>query len=161
MSSGSKVGDDVTYAGVRWKTPILGLPELQLANYHLGVANNMTVTTKVGQDARAWATDNLRGFYMCPVTPPLTDEFELDEEGLRQNIDAFVEMGCTGLVVGGFFAEGWNMTLAEWRRYHEVVANATAGRLPLFTIILDSSAFQAIEKKCASRNRSASPVPRS
>ncbi|RDH74402.1 dihydrodipicolinate synthase family protein [Mycolicibacterium moriokaense] len=105
----------------------------------------MTITTPLGSDARAWATENLRGFYMCPVTP-LTDDFELDEDGLRQNIDAFVEMGCTGLVVGGFFAEGWNMTLAEWQRYHEVVADATAGRLPLFTIILDSSAYQAVER---------------
>lgn len=85
------------------------------------------------------------GFYMCPVTP-LTADFELDEDGLRHNIDAFVEMGCTGLVVGGFIAEGWNMTLAEWQRYHEVVADATAGRIPLFTIIVDPSAYQAIEK---------------
>jgi 4-hydroxy-tetrahydrodipicolinate synthase len=98
-----------------------------------------------GGDARAWAAEHLRGFYMCPLTP-LTKDFELDEAGLRHNIDAFVEMGCTGLVVGGFFAEGWNMTLAEWNRYHEVVADAVAGRLPLFTIILESSAYQAVEK---------------
>lgn len=105
----------------------------------------MTATSQIGADARAWAAENLRGFYMCPVTPMTTD-FELDEDGLRHNIDAFVEMGCTGLVVGGFFAEGWNMTLAEWQRYHEVVADATAGRIPLFTIILDPSAYQAVEK---------------
>lgn len=105
----------------------------------------MTATTEIGSDARAWAAKNLRGFYMCPVTP-LNEDFELDEEGLRHNIDAFVEMGCAGLVVGGFFAEGWNMTLSEWQRYHEVVAAAAVGRLPLFTIILDSSAYQAIEK---------------
>ncbi|WP_300011011.1 dihydrodipicolinate synthase family protein [Pseudonocardia sp.] len=102
-------------------------------------------TTQLGPDARAWAAENLKGFYMCPLTP-LTDDFELDEAGLRYNIDAFVEMGCAGLVVGGFFAEGWNMTLAEWWRYHEVVADAAAGRLPLFTIILESSAYQAVEK---------------
>ncbi|GAB7065798.1 hypothetical protein [Mycolicibacterium hodleri] len=56
----------------------------------------MTTTTQVGPDFRAWATENLRGFYMCPVTP-LTEDFELDEEGLRRNIEAFVEMGCAGL----------------------------------------------------------------
>lgn len=105
----------------------------------------MTAIVRVGADARAWAAENLHGFYMCPVTP-LTADFELDEEGLRHNIEAFVDMGCAGLVVGGFFAEGWNMTLAEWRRYHEVVADAVGGRIPLFTIILDSSAYQAVEK---------------
>lgn len=105
----------------------------------------MTATSQIGSDARAWAAENLRGFYMCPVTP-LTADFELDEDGLRHNIEAFVDMGCTGLVVGGFIAEGWNMTPAEWQRYHEVVADATAGRVPLFTIIVDPSAYQAIEK---------------
>lgn len=31
----------------------------------------------------------------------LSEDFELDEEGLRHNIDALAEMGCAGLVVGG------------------------------------------------------------
>jgi 4-hydroxy-tetrahydrodipicolinate synthase len=106
---------------------------------------SLTMTTNSRHDARAWAAESLKGFYMCPLTP-LTEDFELDEDGMRHNIDAFVEMGCSGLVVGGFFAEGWNMTLAEWQRYHEVVADAVGGRLPLFTIILESSAYQAIEK---------------
>lgn len=105
----------------------------------------MTAEPKLGFDARAWAAEQLRGFYMCPLTP-FTNDFQLDEAGLRENIEAFVEMGCNGLVVGGFFAEGWNMTLAEWRRYHEVVAEAAAGRVPLFTIILEHSAYQAVEK---------------
>ncbi|KAA8946852.1 dihydrodipicolinate synthase family protein, partial [Mycobacterium sp.] len=105
----------------------------------------MTATAQLGSEARAWAAENLRGFYMCPITP-LREDFELDEEGVRHNIEAFVDMGCTGLVVGGFFAEGWNMTLAEWQRYHQVVAEAAAGRIPLFTIILDPSAYQAVEK---------------
>ncbi|HEX4395656.1 MAG TPA: dihydrodipicolinate synthase family protein [Mycobacterium sp.] len=105
----------------------------------------MNTVARPGGDPRGWAAEHLCNFYMCPLTP-MTRDFELDEPGLRHNIDAFIEMGCTGLVVGGFFAEGWNMTLEEWRRYHEVVADATAGRLPLFTIILDSSAYQAVEK---------------
>ena len=60
----------------------------------------MIATTEIESVARAWAAENLRGFYMCPVTP-LSEDFELDEEGLRHNIDALAEMGCAGLVVGG------------------------------------------------------------
>jgi 4-hydroxy-tetrahydrodipicolinate synthase len=96
-------------------------------------------------EAKAWAQEHLRGFFMCPMTP-FDADFNLDEEGLRENVEAYVDMGCNGLVVGGFFAEGWNMTLDEWRRYHEVVADTVAGRLPLFTILLESSAYQAVEK---------------
>jgi len=96
-------------------------------------------------DAKAWAREHLSGFFMCPLTPFDTD-YHLDEAGLRDNLEAFIEMGCDGLVVGGFFAEAWNMTLDEWRRYHEVVAETVAGRLPLFTILVESSAYQAQEK---------------
>ena len=97
------------------------------------------------REAKTWARDHLTGFYMCPMTP-FDEGYVLDEKGLAENVEAYVDMGCDGLVVGGFFAEGWNMTLAEWRRYHEVVASAAAGRLPLFTILLESSAYQAVEK---------------
>ena len=55
-------------------------------------------------------------------------------------------MGVTGLVVGGFLAEAWNLTLADWKRYHEIYAEANRGRLPLWTIILDPSVHVALEK---------------
>src|SRR3970282_352806 len=55
-------------------------------------------------------------------------------------------MGIPGLVVGGFLAEGWNMTTGEWRRYHEVMADAVAGRMDLWTIILESSPRRALEQ---------------
>ncbi|MEW6471021.1 MAG: dihydrodipicolinate synthase family protein [Actinomycetota bacterium] len=105
----------------------------------------MTAAAPDAAEAKTWARQHLAGFYMCPLTP-FDADYALDEEGLRENLEAFVDMGCDGLVVGGFFAEGWNMTLDEWRRYHEVVAEAVAGRLPLFTILLESSAYQAQEK---------------
>jgi hypothetical protein len=28
------------------------------------------------------------------------------------------------LVVGGFIAEGWNLKLSDWKRYHEIMADA-------------------------------------
>jgi 4-hydroxy-tetrahydrodipicolinate synthase len=105
----------------------------------------MTAAAPGAAQAKGWAREHLSGFFMCPLTP-FDADFHLDEEGLRENLEAFLEMGCDGLVVGGFFAEGWNMTLDEWVRYHEVVVEAVAGRVPLFTILLESSAYQAIEK---------------
>lgn len=96
-------------------------------------------------EAQAWAQAHLKGLYMCPLTP-FKEDFSLDEEGLRRNLQAFLEMGVDGLVVGGFFAEGWNMTLEEWKTYHRIVAEEVGGRVPLFTIILDYSAYQALER---------------
>lgn len=96
-------------------------------------------------EAKAWSLEHIRNFYMCPLTP-LTKDYEIDEAGLRENIEAFIDMGIEGLVMGGFIAECWNMTLSDWYRYHEIVADAVNGRTDLWTIILDPSVYQAIEK---------------
>ncbi len=96
-------------------------------------------------EAKAWSLEHIKNFYMCPLTP-LTQDYEIDEAGLRENIEAFIDMGIEGLVMGGFIAECWNMTLSDWYRYHEIVADAVNGRTDLWTIILDPSVYQAIEK---------------
>ena len=95
--------------------------------------------------AKDWAKAKIKGFYMCPITPVGADR-HVDEKGLRENIDAFIDMGIEGLVVGGFFAEGWNMTPSQWLRFHQVVADAGRGRIPLWTIILDPCVHTCIEK---------------
>lgn len=97
------------------------------------------------KDAKTWAVKNIQDYYEAPLTP-ITADLKLDEPGMHENLEAYVDMGIKGLVVGGFLAEGWNMTLSEWCRYHEVMAEANAGRMDLWTIILDPSPRQALER---------------
>jgi len=97
------------------------------------------------KEAKQWALKNVRGLYMCPLSP-VTPDFKFDEAGIRENIEKYVDMGIDGLVVGGFISECWNVKPAEWNRYHEVVADAVKGRMDLWTIILDPEASVAIEK---------------
>jgi len=97
------------------------------------------------QDAKAWAQRTVHDLYMCPLTP-FSADLSIDETGIRENIDAYVEMGLNGLVVGGFISECWNLTLSEWMRFHKIVADANRDRLDLWTIILDPSVHQALEK---------------
>ena len=104
-----------------------------------------TITVPRAREAKDWARENIKGFFNCPLTP-MTPDFELDEAAMRQNIEAYIDCGVDGLVVGGFFAEGWNMTFDEWATYHRVVAEAAEGRVPLMTIVLESSAYTAVEK---------------
>lgn len=96
-------------------------------------------------EAKEWAVRTLKGFFECPITP-LTRDFKLDEGGIRENIEAFSSMQIPGLVVGGNVAEGWNLTPSDWLRYHKIIADANRGRMRLWTIILDSSVHQALEK---------------
>lgn len=97
------------------------------------------------KETKEWAKKTIFDWYECPLTP-MTNDFKLDEDEVRNHIDAYVEMGEKGLVLGGFISEAWNMTLSDWKRYHEVCAEANRGRLPLWSIILDPSVHQAIEK---------------
>lgn len=97
-------------------------------------------------EAKQWALKNVRGFYMCPITPLQENGLDFDEEAMRANIEAYIEMGVDGLVVGGFIAECWNMKFADWLRYHQVVADAVKGRVDIWTIILDPSVHQSLQK---------------
>jgi 4-hydroxy-tetrahydrodipicolinate synthase len=96
-------------------------------------------------EAKQWAQQNLKGFYDAPLTP-YTEDGQLDEAGIRENVEAFISMGMDGLSVGGFIAEAWNLKLSDWFRYHEIYADAAKGRIDLSTIILDPSVHQALEK---------------
>jgi 4-hydroxy-tetrahydrodipicolinate synthase len=97
------------------------------------------------KEAKQWAQKNLRGFYDAPMTP-YTKDGQIDEAGIRHNVEALIDMGEDGLSLGGFIAEAWNLKLSDWFRYHEIYADAVAGRIDLSTIILDPSVHQAIEK---------------
>jgi len=97
------------------------------------------------KEAKAWCKQHVKDWYECPLTP-MTKDFAFDEAGIRENIEAYIEMGETGLVMGGFLSECWNVKLSDWKRYHEIVADAVKGRLDLWTIILDPSVHQALEK---------------
>jgi len=96
-------------------------------------------------EAKAWGKQAIVDFYQAPLTP-FTSDYQIDAEGIRKNVESYVEMGVTGLVTGGFIAEAWNLTLGDWKRYHEIYAQAVDGRLPLHTIILDPSVHQALQK---------------
>lgn len=100
------------------------------------------------KEAKRWANAKVRDFYMCPLSPTTADG-RFDEAGLRENVEAYIGMGINGLVVGGFISECWNVKLSDWLRYHEVVADAARGRVDLWTIILDPSVHQALEKMAA------------
>jgi len=109
----------------------------------MAVASTTLPYTK--SEAKAWAKPRILDFYDAPLTP-FTGDYQIDVDGLRKNMDAYVEMGVSGLVLGGFLAEAWHLTLEDWKRYHELYLEANQGRLPLWTIILDPSVHVALEK---------------
>ena len=103
----------------------------------------MTAFTR--SEAKTWAQKQIQDFYVCPISATTADG-TIDEGGLRENTEMLLDIGINGLVVGGFVAEAWNLTYAEWLRYHEVIAEVAAAGTDLWTIILDPCAKTAVEK---------------
>lgn len=95
--------------------------------------------------AKAWAKQHVRGFYEAPITP-FTPDFEIDEPAVRQIADQYVDWGVPVVCVGGNVSEGWNMTPTQWAQLHEIWADAVAGRMDLWTILLDPSLAVCQEK---------------
>ena len=97
------------------------------------------------KEAKAWALENVKDFYAAPITP-MNPDGTIDEAGLRENVEAYLDWGVDGLVVGGFASETWNLQPEEWYRYHEIYADAVKGRTDLWSIILDPSAQVTVRK---------------
>ncbi len=81
--------------------------------------------------AKELAFEKVRGLWVA-IPTPFTDDLEIDEPAIRRSIDHYIEgLGVDGIFCGGVMGEFWSMTIEERRRVHEVVADATAGRIPL------------------------------
>ncbi len=81
--------------------------------------------------AKQQAFEKVRGLWVA-IPTPFTDDLEVDEAGIRRSVDYYIEgLGVDGIFCGGVMGEFWSMTVDERRRVHEIVADTTAGRIPL------------------------------
>lgn len=95
-------------------------------------------------DAKRWAR-SLSG-YLVVLTTPFDEAGELDEQGLRRNVDYTLSLpGATGLYVGSNYQEFWTLTLDERKRLTEIVVETTAGRGTVMIGVTDPSARNAVE----------------
>ncbi len=68
---------------------------------------------------------------MPPHITPFTEKGEIDEPGLRNDIDFWIEAGVHGLVSCGSNGEAVYMTSAERHRVIEIVLDQVNGRVPV------------------------------
>lgn len=84
--------------------------------------------------------------YLVVLTTPFDDAGELDEQGLRRNVEYTLSLpGTTGLYVGSNYQEFWTLTLDERKRVTEIVCETTAGRGTVMIGVTDPSARNALE----------------
>lgn len=95
-------------------------------------------------DAPAWVRANLRG-YMTVLYTPYDSAGEIDEAGLRHNVEATLALpGVGGLSVNSIHQEFWTFTHDERRRLVDIVIETVAGRVPVIIGCSDPSARNVI-----------------
>ncbi len=95
-------------------------------------------------EARRWVRANLRG-YMAVLYTPYGADGEIDEAGLRHNVEVtLARPGVGGLSVNSLHQEFWTFTHDERRRLVEVVLETVAGRVPVIIGCSDPSARNVV-----------------
>lgn len=95
-------------------------------------------------EARSWVRANLRG-YMTVLYTPFDASGEIDEAGLRHNVEETLRRpGVGGLSVNSIHQEFWTFTHDERRRLVDIVLETVAGRVPVVVGCSDPSARNVI-----------------
>lgn len=81
--------------------------------------------------AKEFAFEKVTGLWVA-IPTPFTEDLDIDERGIQRSVEHYIDgIGVDGIFCGGVMGEFWSMTIDERRRVHEIVADTTAGRVPL------------------------------
>ena len=92
-------------------------------------------------DAKAWAREKMVGMWTTP-TVPFTEDYKLDEAGMKHNIEHLLKTKVNGIGFG--FTEPWVMTIAERKRAMEVSIGTINKRVSSYLHATDHSAEETV-----------------
>ncbi len=96
-------------------------------------------------EAKSWVKKSLRG-YIGVTTTPMMKNGEIDEAGLRHNVDFLLDLpGVKGLYMNSIYQEFWTMTLDERKRVADIVIEAVDGRAPVIVGANHTSARDVVD----------------
>lgn len=97
------------------------------------------------KDAKAYAFENMKGIWAAALTP-FTDTLAIDEDGLRKNIDHWIEdLKIDGFFIAGKQGEFFSMSLDERKRTFDLAVEACAGRASTIMSCSDQNMDTVIE----------------
>jgi 4-hydroxy-tetrahydrodipicolinate synthase len=86
----------------------------------------------------------LKGTFVVMVTP-FTDNEDLDEKGLRQNIAWYIKEGIHGVICNGSTSEFANLSKEERKEVIDIVVDEVKGRVPVMSGTAAHSTRETIE----------------
>jgi 4-hydroxy-tetrahydrodipicolinate synthase len=97
------------------------------------------------REAKSWARENLKGLY-APLTTPFKANGDLDEEGLRFDIQHCMKLRVHGIYWGGHLSDPFALSLDERRRGTEILAEEVGSRgLSTYAYPVDHSMKETIK----------------
>ena len=91
-----------------------------------------------------WARENLRGQWSTLMTP-FTPDDELDETGLRNNIQRVISLGTHGAGFTWGMGEFWTLTQEERKRIYEIASDESNGSWPIAAHVSHTSYKEVVE----------------
>ena len=83
---------------------------------------------------------------MPPMITPFNEKEELDEEALIREISYHLDIGITGLILGGSTGEGATVTPEELQRICRIAVQEVNGKIPVIAGIIPDSTREAVKK---------------
>ena len=91
-----------------------------------------------------WARENLRGQWSTLMTP-FTPDDELDETGLRNNIQRVISLGTRGAGFTWGMGEFWTLTQEERKRIYEIASDESNGSWPIAAHVSHTSYKEVVD----------------
>ena len=91
-----------------------------------------------------WARENLRGQWSTLMTP-FTPDDELDETGLRNNIQRVISLGTHGAGFTWGMGEFWALTQEERKRIYDIASDESNGSWPIAAHVSHTSYKEVVE----------------
>jgi 4-hydroxy-tetrahydrodipicolinate synthase len=92
----------------------------------------------------------LAGTFVVMITPFQENE-DLDEKGLRENIDWYIQEGIHGVICNGSTSEFANLSVEERKRVIDVTVDQVKGRVPVMSGTAAHSSRATIEMTAYAR----------
>ena len=94
------------------------------------------------RDAKDWAREKMTGLWTSPMFP-FTKDYELDEAGMRHNVERIIQLKAGGIGFG--FSEPWVCSMEERKRAMDISIDAIGGRVPSYLHATDHSVAETIK----------------
>ncbi|ATW23463.1 4-hydroxy-tetrahydrodipicolinate synthase [Candidatus Formimonas warabiya] len=88
--------------------------------------------------------EQMKGVQSIVITP-FKEDFSLDIEGLKQNLERMINFGSNGMVIGGSLGEFSSMTMEERKLIFKIAVDTVKSRIPVVCNVSDSYIERTIQ----------------